>query len=242
MVFFSIRLFFLSFHRIFFHSFSGKVSYSKNLFLYFFIHKIRFWSLSKRKNQISTFFTITFDFWLIDWATDWVSEWVSDWLIDWLIGGVQFRFCFSPPSSVVCPTWQSRTYSSHASWITGQAMDIGVDAIAFLIDTWEGHLTPKEVAHLADKASRSSDRKMGHGPPRSWPSPCSPHGAQPGNAANPTRPRSVQRTEPGHAPAGPGHRGGPRRSITAPIRRRCTMWRKSGFELYAEAVGGAGGE
>ena len=39
-------------------------------------------------------------------------------------------------------------------------MDIGVDAIAFLIDTWEGHLTPKEVAHLADKASRSSDRKM----------------------------------------------------------------------------------
>ncbi|XP_037296469.1 zinc finger SWIM domain-containing protein 8 [Manduca sexta] len=57
----------------------------------------------------------------------------------------------------VCANWLSRTYSSHVSWITGQAMDIGAPAILFLIDAWEGHLTPPEAASIADKASSGRD-------------------------------------------------------------------------------------
>lgn len=53
----------------------------------------------------------------------------------------------------VSPNWLSRTYSSHVSWIVGQAMEIGAPAISFLIDTWEGHLTPPETAGMADTAS-----------------------------------------------------------------------------------------
>lgn len=57
----------------------------------------------------------------------------------------------------VSPNWISRTYSSHVSWITGQAMEIGATAIKFLIGTWEGHLTPPEAANIADRASRGRD-------------------------------------------------------------------------------------
>jgi hypothetical protein len=57
----------------------------------------------------------------------------------------------------VSPNWISRTYSSHVSWITGQAMEIGATAISFLIGTWEGHLTPPEAANIADRASRGRD-------------------------------------------------------------------------------------
>lgn len=53
----------------------------------------------------------------------------------------------------VSPNWLSRTYSSHVSWIMGQAMEIGAPAISFLIDTWESHLTPPEAAGMADRAS-----------------------------------------------------------------------------------------
>ncbi|XP_066258145.1 zinc finger SWIM domain-containing protein 8 homolog isoform X3 [Euwallacea similis] len=60
----------------------------------------------------------------------------------------------------VSPNWLSRTYSSHVSWITGQAMEIGAAAISFLIDTWEGHLTPPEAASIADRASRGCDINM----------------------------------------------------------------------------------
>ncbi|XP_073985781.1 zinc finger SWIM domain-containing dorado isoform X1 [Rhodnius prolixus] len=60
----------------------------------------------------------------------------------------------------VSPNWLSRTYSSHVSWITGQAMEIGAPAISFLQDTWEGHLTPPEAASMADRASRGFDRNM----------------------------------------------------------------------------------
>ncbi|XP_014261902.1 zinc finger SWIM domain-containing protein 8-like [Cimex lectularius] len=60
----------------------------------------------------------------------------------------------------VSPNWLSRTYSSHVSWITGQAMEIGAPAISFLQDTWENHLTPPEAASMADKASRGCDRNM----------------------------------------------------------------------------------
>ncbi|XP_064602732.1 zinc finger SWIM domain-containing protein 8-like isoform X2 [Liolophura sinensis] len=60
----------------------------------------------------------------------------------------------------VSPNWLSRTYSSHVSWITGQAMEIGAPAINILIETWEGHLTPPEVASLADRASRGRDPNM----------------------------------------------------------------------------------
>ncbi len=62
--------------------------------------------------------------------------------------------------NAVSPNWLSRTYSSHVSWITGQAMEIGNLAINFLIDTWEGHLTPPEVASLADRASRGREPTM----------------------------------------------------------------------------------
>ncbi|XP_033644058.1 zinc finger SWIM domain-containing protein 8-like [Asterias rubens] len=62
--------------------------------------------------------------------------------------------------NAVTPNWLSRTYSSHVSWITGQAMEIGSAAIGMLVDTWEGHLTPTEAASLADKASRGLDPNM----------------------------------------------------------------------------------
>ena len=39
-------------------------------------------------------------------------------------------------------------------------MEIGSAAINNLIDTWEGHLTPPEVASLADRASRGRDPNM----------------------------------------------------------------------------------
>jgi hypothetical protein len=61
----------------------------------------------------------------------------------------------------VSPNWLSRTYSSHVSWIMGQAMEIGAPAISFMIDTWEGHLTPPETASMADRASsRGWDSNM----------------------------------------------------------------------------------
>lgn len=60
----------------------------------------------------------------------------------------------------VTPNWLSRTYSSHVSWITGQAMEIGAPAISFLIESWEGHLTPPEAVGIADKSSRGSDPNM----------------------------------------------------------------------------------
>lgn len=62
--------------------------------------------------------------------------------------------------NAVSPNWLSRTYSSNVSWITGQAMEIGAPAINFLIDTWEDHLTPTEVANLADRVSRGRDPAM----------------------------------------------------------------------------------
>ncbi|BFZ03243.1 hypothetical protein BsWGS_06282 [Bradybaena similaris] len=63
-------------------------------------------------------------------------------------------------SNCVSPNWLSRTYSSHVSWITGQAIEIGSAAIRMIIDTWEGHLTPPEAASLADRASRGRDPTM----------------------------------------------------------------------------------
>ncbi|XP_059156480.1 zinc finger SWIM domain-containing protein 8-like isoform X2 [Physella acuta] len=63
-------------------------------------------------------------------------------------------------SNCVTPNWLSRTYSSHVSWITGQATEIGSAAIRMIIDTWEGHLTPPEAASLADRASRGRDPNM----------------------------------------------------------------------------------
>jgi hypothetical protein len=57
----------------------------------------------------------------------------------------------------VITNWLSRTYSSHVSWISGQAADIGYQAICILIECWEGHLTASECAQLADRASRGRD-------------------------------------------------------------------------------------
>lgn len=39
-------------------------------------------------------------------------------------------------------------------------MEIGSAAVRIIIDTWEGHLTPPEVASLADRASRGRDPTM----------------------------------------------------------------------------------
>lgn len=39
-------------------------------------------------------------------------------------------------------------------------MEIGAAAISFLIETWEGHLTPPEAASIADRASRGCDPNM----------------------------------------------------------------------------------
>ena len=58
------------------------------------------------------------------------------------------------------PNWLSRTYSSHVSWISGQAMEIGSQAIVLLLGNWERNLTPPEVASIADRASRSNDPAM----------------------------------------------------------------------------------
>ena len=60
----------------------------------------------------------------------------------------------------VTQNWLSRTYSSHVSWITGQAMEIGSMAILVLMDGWYDHLTPPEAASMADKASKSRDNGM----------------------------------------------------------------------------------
>uniref|UniRef100_A0A915P9I3 SWIM-type domain-containing protein n=1 Tax=Meloidogyne floridensis TaxID=298350 RepID=A0A915P9I3_9BILA len=55
------------------------------------------------------------------------------------------------------PSWNTRTYSTHVSWIQAQALDIGRQALEIIRRTWHKHLTPTEVASLADKASQSSD-------------------------------------------------------------------------------------
>lgn len=50
-----------------------------------------------------------------------------------------------------------RYRASAMAVVEGQAMDIGAPAILFLIDAWEGHLTPPEAASIADKASSGRD-------------------------------------------------------------------------------------
>ncbi|KAL0177851.1 hypothetical protein M9458_026745, partial [Cirrhinus mrigala] len=41
-----------------------------------------------------------------------------------------------------------------------QAMEIGSAALNILVECWDGHLTPPEVASLADRASRARDPNM----------------------------------------------------------------------------------
>ncbi|KAJ1348089.1 hypothetical protein KIN20_003312 [Parelaphostrongylus tenuis] len=57
----------------------------------------------------------------------------------------------------VCPSWKSRTYSTHVSWINLQAAELGLMAIEVVRETWPTHLTPSEAAGLADKAGQSRD-------------------------------------------------------------------------------------
>lgn len=40
------------------------------------------------------------------------------------------------------------------------AMEIGSQALWFLISTWEGHLTPSEVASIADRACLGHEANM----------------------------------------------------------------------------------
>lgn len=44
--------------------------------------------------------------------------------------------------------------------VSGQAMEIGSAALNILVECWDGHLTPPEVASLADRASRARDPNM----------------------------------------------------------------------------------
>lgn len=47
-----------------------------------------------------------------------------------------------------------------SSFPQGQAMEIGSAALTILVECWDGHLTPPEVASLADRASRARDSNM----------------------------------------------------------------------------------
>jgi len=58
----------------------------------------------------------------------------------------------------VTPNWRSRNYSSQVTWIADHAMEIGAPATLFLLGTWDGHLTPTEIANIADRMSRSHER------------------------------------------------------------------------------------
>ncbi|MFH4973870.1 hypothetical protein AB6A40_000579 [Gnathostoma spinigerum] len=63
-------------------------------------------------------------------------------------------------NNLVSTSWQTRTYSTNVSWIHGQAIEIGTAAIKIVERVWEAHLTPTEIAALADKASQSRDPGM----------------------------------------------------------------------------------
>jgi len=58
----------------------------------------------------------------------------------------------------VTPNWRSRNYSSQVTWIADHAMEIGAPATLFLLGTWDGILTPTEIANIADRMSRSHER------------------------------------------------------------------------------------
>ncbi|CAF0728702.1 unnamed protein product [Brachionus calyciflorus] len=57
----------------------------------------------------------------------------------------------------VQPSWLSRTYSSHVTWVNSQALEIGFPAICILIECWQAHLTPSECVSMADRVSRVRD-------------------------------------------------------------------------------------
>lgn len=70
-------------------------------------------------------------------------------------GSLVSVFCEGPPSfSPSCSHIQSRLL------LSGQAMEIGSAALNILVECWDGHLTPPEVASLADRASRARDPNM----------------------------------------------------------------------------------
>ena len=60
--------------------------------------------------------------------------------------------------NLTCFNWRSRTYSAHVSWISTQALELGNVALNILLEKWEQHLTPAEVASIADRASKSNDQ------------------------------------------------------------------------------------
>ena len=60
--------------------------------------------------------------------------------------------------NTTCFNWLSRTYSAHVSWISTQALELGNVALGILLEKWEQHLTPAEVASIADRASKSNDQ------------------------------------------------------------------------------------
>lgn len=58
------------------------------------------------------------------------------------------------------PNWMQRTYNGRASFIHEQALEIGLPAIKYLSENWEGYLTPVEAACIADKAGSSFDPEV----------------------------------------------------------------------------------
>lgn len=57
-------------------------------------------------------------------------------------------------------TWRLRFSNPVFFHLLGQAMEIGSAALNILVECWDGHLTPPEVASLADRASRARDPNM----------------------------------------------------------------------------------
>lgn len=60
--------------------------------------------------------------------------------------------------NLVNPNWRTRNYSSQVTWIAEHAMELGAPATLFLLAAWETHLTPTEIANMADRMSRSHER------------------------------------------------------------------------------------
>ncbi|BHF75902.1 hypothetical protein SprV_0501900000 [Sparganum proliferum] len=58
------------------------------------------------------------------------------------------------------PSWQSRTYSRHVTWVSQQVFEIGLPAAFVLYHSWRNHLNAAELAAVAFQLSRERDRTL----------------------------------------------------------------------------------
>ncbi|VDN20478.1 unnamed protein product [Dibothriocephalus latus] len=58
------------------------------------------------------------------------------------------------------PSWQSRTYSRHVTWVSQQVFEIGLPAAFVLYHSWRNHLNAAELAAVAFQLSRERDRTV----------------------------------------------------------------------------------